>query len=291
MTDGLLIVDKPPGMTSHDVVDHVRKLLSTRKVGHAGTLDPDATGVLILGVGRATRFLSYAQQGPKKYRAVATFGVTTTTQDASGDVIEERPAPVDRDDVTKAAEEFLGEIEQIPPMVSAVKVGGHKLVDLARKGKEIERKSRPVTILDLRIVDFVAGERPEATLDVHASGGTYVRTLIHDLGQKLGCGAHMKSLRRTEAGGFTDTEAVPLAEVTENHLRPMTDAVRQLFRFEVDSEASKLIANGRPLNLFGGQLPGVDQGDFVAVVNNDVLLAVYRLEGERLLPDRVVATQ
>lgn len=290
MTDGLLIVDKPAGMTSHDVVDYVRRLLATKKVGHAGTLDPDATGVLIVGVGRATRFLSYAQQGPKRYRAVASFGVTTSTQDASGDVIEERPAPVSRDEVTIAAQGFLGDIEQIPPMVSAVKVGGHRLYELARKGKEIERKSRPVTIHDLQVVDFVDGERPEVTLDVHSSGGTYVRTLIHDLGQKLGCGAHMKSLRRTEAGGFSDAEATPLADLTETHLRPMTDAVRQLFHFEVDAEAAKLIANGRPLNLFGAQLPGVDQGDFVAVVNNGVLLAVYTFEGERLIADRVVAT-
>ena len=291
MTDGLLVIDKPAGMTSHDVVDHVRRLLGTKKVGHAGTLDPDATGVLIVGVGRATRFLSYAQQGPKKYRAVASFGVTTSTQDASGEVLEERPAPLTRDEVTQAVAEFAGRVEQIPPMVSAVKVRGERLYNLARKGREVERKPRPVTIHDLRVIDFVAGDRPEATLAIHSSGGTYIRTLIHDIGQRLGCGAHMKTLRRTEAGGFSETDAVPLDDLGTEHLRPVADAVRQLFRFEVDDDAVKIIANGRPLNLGHAQLPGIDEGDFVAVVNDERLLAVYTRKGGRLVADRVVAAQ
>ena len=287
-TDGIVVVDKPAGMTSHDVVDRIRDVFHTKKVGHGGTLDPDATGVLLLGVGRATRFLSYAQQGPKRYRAVATFGVTTTTQDASGEIIEERPAPLSRDDVVVAAKDLVGEIEQIPPMVSAVKVRGVRLYQHARRGQEVERKPRPIQIHDLEVVEFVEGERPEATLEVHSSGGTYVRTLIHDLGAKLGCGAHMRSLRRTEAGGFPESDAVPLDVIGPDDLRPMREAVRQLFQFEVGDEAVKEISNGRPINLWGAKLPGVDEGDNVAVVHDGELLAVYLLKGERLMADRVV---
>lgn len=288
-SDGLLIVDKPPGMTSHDVVDRVRGIFSTKKVGHAGTLDPDATGVLVLGIGRATRFLSYAQHGPKRYRAVATFGVTTSTQDASGEVIQEREARISREDVVISAKDLIGDIEQIPPMVSAVKVKGIRLYKLARGGQEIERKPRPVTIHELDVIDFVDGARPEATLDIHSSGGTYVRTLIFDLGEKLGCGAHMKTLRRTEAGGFPDSDSVPLDQAGPQHLRPMTDAVRQLFHFEVGPEALKEISNGRPINLWGAKLPGVEEDDPVAVVHEGRLLAVYKRQSERLLADRVVA--
>jgi tRNA pseudouridine55 synthase len=290
VTDGLLVVDKPPGMTSHDVVDRIRDIFSTKKVGHAGTLDPDATGVLVVGVGRATRFLSYAQEGPKRYRAVGTFGVTTSTQDASGEVLEEAAANIARDDVVLAAKNFTGDIEQIPPMVSAVKVKGQRLYKLARKGEEVEREPRPVTIHELNVVDYTDGERPEATFDIYCSGGTYVRTLIHDIGQTLGCGAHMKTLRRTEAGGFPDTDAIPLADLSIDHLRPISEAVRQLFQFEVGEDAVKSIGNGRPINLWGAQLPGVEQGQSVAMVHEGRLLAVYRLKDERLLADRVMGS-
>lgn len=289
MTDGLLIVDKPPGMTSHDVVDRVRKIFDTKKVGHAGTLDPDATGVLVLGVGRATRFLSYAQEGPKRYRAVGRFGITTSTQDASGEVLDERPATITQDDVVLAAKRFTGDIEQIPPMVSAVKVKGQRLYKLARKGQEVERNARPVTIHELEVVGYIDGEHPEATFDIFCSGGTYIRTLIHDIGETLGCGAHMKTLRRTEAGGFPDTEAVPLEEVSLEHLRSVGDAVRQLFHFEVGPDAVKAIGNGRPINLWGAQLPGVEDGEPVAIVHEGQLLAVYRRKDERLLADRVMS--
>lgn len=291
MSEGLLVIDKPSGMTSHDVVDRVRSIFGTTKVGHAGTLDPDATGVLLVGVGRATRFLSYAQAAPKSYRAIASFGSTTTTQDASGDVIQERPVTFSKDELEEAAARFVGEIEQTPPMVSAVKVAGQRLHKLARMGKEVERKPRALTVYELRVEDVDLGESAEASLHIRCSAGTYVRTLINDIGEALGCGAHMKSLVRTEAGGFVLDDCVSLDAVGTDDLRPLLDTVRGLFRFEVEPDAAKLVKNGRPLNLFGTRLPGVEEGDNVAVSYEGQLLGVYTLKGERLMPDRVMGVR
>jgi tRNA pseudouridine55 synthase len=283
--DGVLAVDKPAGMTSHDVVDSVRKKLGTRKVGHAGTLDPDATGVLILGVGRATRLLSYAQEAPKRYRAVARFGSSTTTQDASGEVIEERPADIDRTDVEREAKAFVGDIEQVPPMVSAVKVGGERLYRMARRGEEVERPARPVTIHDLRVTGFSEGEVPEAELDVECSAGTFVRTLINDLGAALGCGAHMAELRRTEAGGFAEGDLVQLDDLSEASLRPLVDAVRVLPRIELDEEQAIAVSHGRALESVASPSDGP-----VALVHDGELVAVYKPKGGALVADRVVPT-
>lgn len=291
MTEGVLVIDKPPGITSHDVVDRVRAKFGTTKVGHAGTLDPDATGVLLIGIGRATRFLSYAQSAPKSYRAVASFGTTTTTQDASGEVIEERPVTFSKEDLEEVAARFIGDIEQTPPMVSAVKVAGQRLHKLARMGKEVERKPRSLTIYELRVEDVHLGDDARATLDIRCSAGTYVRTLINDIGEALGCGAHMRSLVRTQAGGFALDETVALDAVAESDVRPLIDTVRGLFRFEVEPDAAKLVRNGRPLNLFGAKLPGVEEGDHVAVSNEGSLLGVYTLKGERLMPDRVMGVR
>lgn len=284
--DGVLVIDKPAGMTSHDVVDRIRKTFKTRKVGHAGTLDPDATGVLILGIGRATRFLAYSQAAPKRYEALARFGISTSTQDASGEVIHEADAAFSEDELREALEAFRGEIEQIPPMVSAVKVGGERLYKKARRGEEVERAARKVTISDLSLRGFVPGTHPEATLDVTCSGGTYVRTLVHDLGSTLGCGAHLVSLRRTEAGGFTIEETVALDSVASESLRPLADAVRQLPRRSPSAEDVEHIAHGRALVPSDGD----PDGAFVAFVKDGDLLAVYRRDGERLRPDRVVSS-
>jgi tRNA pseudouridine55 synthase len=284
--DGVVVVDKPAGMTSHDVVDRVRKLFGTKKVGHAGTLDPDATGVLLLGINRATRFLSYAQSSPKSYRTVAVFGVTTSTQDAAGEVIEERPASLSRDVVATAMKDFLGEIEQIPPMVSAVKVGGERLYRKARRGEEVERKPRPVTIYEFDLIDFDSSHpHPRATLEVRCSGGTYVRTLVHDLGLRLSCGAHLDSLRRIEAGGFSESDAVPLEELTAEHLRPLVEAVRELTTLEVDGDAALLVSNGRPLR---SGADDIAEGSFVALTSGGRLVAVYKRKANALVPDRVV---
>ena len=283
MTDGVLVIDKPAGMTSHDVVDEVRRKLHERRVGHAGTLDPDATGILILGIGKATRFLSYAQASYKRYLAVARFGSTTTTQDAAGEVLEEKPADVTDKDVEAALPAFTGSLQQIPPMVSAVKVGGERLYKKARRGENVERDPRSIEVESLVLLDYTSGEQPEATLDIVCSGGTYVRTLIHDLGQSLGCGAHMAWLRRTEAGGFTEADAVPLASVTTETVLAMGEVVRQLDRLEISEDDAVRVGHGRPLDQPDDPVQGP-----VAVMRDGRLLAVYRPEGDMLVADRVV---
>ena len=283
--DGVLVIDKPAGMTSHDVVDRIRKRFGTRRVGHAGTLDPDATGVLILGLGRATRFLSYAQASTKRYRTTAVFGVTTTTQDAAGEIVERRTADISEEHVRAAAAEYTGDLDQVPPMVSAVRVGGERLYKKARRGEEVERAARPVTIYQLEVLSFTE-DPPEAVFDVRCSAGTYVRTLVHDIGASLGCGAHLRSLRRTEAGGFTETDAIELDAVEPGHLLPLADAVRDLTRVEIEDDAARLVTNGRRL-----ELPSADlvEGDHLALVNHGDLIAVYARKGDELVPERVVA--
>ncbi len=284
--EGILVIDKPAGMTSHDVVDEIRRRFKTKKVGHGGTLDPDATGVLVLGLGRATRMLTFTQGAPKRYRARARFGATTTTQDAAGEVVSETTPTFGASDLDAALAKFAGVIEQIPPMVSAVKVGGERLYKKARRGEEVERPARQVTIYELhaRHVDL---ESYEADLEVVCSGGTYIRTLVHDLGQLLGCGGHLASLRRVESGGFTEGDAVPLAEVRASDLRPLEDAVRGLQRIDLDADAAVAASHGRALPLPTDA--GVDDGQHVALFTQERLLGVYVRKADRLVAERVVA--
>lgn len=281
--DGVLVVDKPGGMTSHDVVARVRKVLGTRKVGHGGTLDPDATGVLVLGIGRATRLLSYAQGDSKRYAARVRFGTSTTTQDASGEVLERKLAEVTKEDVERELKAFRGTIDQVPPMVSAVKIGGERLYRKARRGESVERPARTVTIHSLEMSDFEGGAEPEVSLEIECSGGTYVRTLAHDLGANLGCGAHLASLRRTRSGAFSLDDAVPLDEVGPEALLPLLDAVRGLPKLEVDEPTADKIAVGRPLE----RLPSEHLGP-CALVRDGELLAIYRNETDRAVPDKVI---
>ncbi|MDQ3985839.1 MAG: tRNA pseudouridine(55) synthase TruB [Actinomycetota bacterium] len=286
---GVVVVDKPAGMTSHDVVDIVRKKLGTRRVGHAGTLDPDATGVLVVGVGRATRLLDYAQSAPKRYEAVARFGLSTATQDASGEVTVRRPCTFGRPDLESTVGAFLGEIEQIPPMVSAVKVRGERLYQKARRGEEVERPARSATIYRLELIEFFEESAgPGAVFDVTCSAGTYVRTLVNDIGERLGCGAHLVSLRRTEAGGFTERDAVSLDELSDRSLLPASAAVRVLPDVSLDSETAKLVGHGRPI-----PVPAVTtelgEGDAVALHSEGRLLGVYRRRGSSLVAERVVS--
>ena len=290
------MVDKPRGMTSHDVVDEVRRLFRTRKVGHAGTLDPDATGVLVLGLGRSTRLLDYARLGPKRYLAGASFGVTTTTQDSSGEELSRRACTFAEADLRAALPEFVGAIEQVPPMVSAVRVGGERLYAKARRGEVVERAARSVTIYELRLLSFSEESsgsarssgrdrsEPHAAFEVRCSAGTYVRTLVHDLGEVLGCGAHLSSLRRTEAAGFQVAEAVPLADLETSHLLPPLEAVRGMPRIDVWDEDATRVRNGGPLEAALGPA-GAER---VAVVHERVLLGVYRRESSRWVAERVM---
>lgn len=184
----------------------MRRILGGAKVGHAGTLDPDAVGVLVICVGKATKISAFLMEGEKVYRGVGRLGVTTDTQDASGAVVSERPVEADEDAVRRGASAFVGDITQIPPMFSALKVGGKKLYRLARAGVEVERAARPVTVHEMDVLDVAL---PEFTFQVRCSKGTYVRTLVHDLGEALGCGGHLASLSRERQGTFTREDALP----------------------------------------------------------------------------------
>ena len=212
MASGIIIIDKPAGWTSMDVCAKLRGMFHEKRVGHAGTLDPMATGVLPVFIGRATRAVEFAADSDKEYIAGLKLGVVTNTQDTTGEILEERLVEVSGEQLRAVLDRFTGDIEQIPPMYSAIKIGGKKLYELARKGKEVERKPRPVTIHTLELEGWPdAGE--EFTLRVVCSKGTYVRTLCHDIGQALGCGGCMSSLRRVKAAGFTLADSVTLEAV------------------------------------------------------------------------------
>jgi len=216
--DRVIVIDKPAGMTSHDVVQRVRRAIRQRRVGHAGTLDPAATGVLVLLAGRATRLSQYLTVAEKEYEGRIVLGTTTDTQDSDGEVTSTR----DYSDVTEAAlvecfGEFTGELMQVPPMVSAVKLGGRRLYALARDGVEVERQPRPITVRELELLEF---QPPYIRFRVICSKGTYVRTLAEDIGERLGCGAHLGDLRRTRSGGFGLDEAIRLDELETRGRRP-----------------------------------------------------------------------
>jgi tRNA pseudouridine55 synthase len=209
---GFLNIDKPAGMTSHDVVAHIRRAAQQKRVGHAGTLDPAATGVLVVALGNATRLIEYVQDSTsKRYLATVHLGATTTTDDAEGEVLATAAVPpLDRAAIERALEPFRGEIMQAPPMYSALHHQGRRLYELAREGIVVERAARPVTIERLELLDWSS---PLLTLDIMCSKGTYIRSLARDLGESLGCGAHLQALRRTAVGAFLIEDAVPLDRV------------------------------------------------------------------------------
>jgi len=211
--NGIVIIDKPRDWTSQDVVSKLRGVLHTKRIGHGGTLDPMATGVLPVFVGRATRGVEFFEHAEKTYEAVLRLGITTDTEDITGTVLTQRAVTVTREQLEEVLTQFRGEIQQVPPMYSAIKINGQKLCDLARKGREVERKPRPVTIHELTLLAF-SGETAE--LRVRCSKGTYIRTLCKDIGDALGCGGCMESLRRTAAGAYTIREAVPLMQLVES---------------------------------------------------------------------------
>ncbi len=209
--EGVLLVDKPKGLTSHDVVYRLRRKLQMKKIGHAGTLDPMATGVLVMLIGKATRISQYLMSVDKIYEGEATLGVVTDSQDAEGEIMETRPVPeLTEAQVREVMKTFLGDQYQTPPMHSAIKIGGVKLYQLARQGQEVEREPRFIRVVSFDLLSFAL---PKLTFDLHCTKGTYVRTVAHDLGQKLGCGAHLSALRRTGSGQFKIAQCLPLDEI------------------------------------------------------------------------------
>ena len=208
--NGIVIVDKPADWTSQDVVSKLRGVFQTRRIGHGGTLDPMATGVLPVFVGRATRGVEFFEHAEKTYEAVLQLGITTDTEDTTGNILEEKPVSVTKEQFLAVLEQFRGEIQQIPPMYSALKVNGQKLYQLARKGKEVERQPRTITICQLECLEFAG---TTAKLRVRCSKGTYIRTLCKDIGEALGCGGCMAQLRRVAAGEYAIENAVPLADL------------------------------------------------------------------------------
>ena len=285
--DGIAVIDKEAGWTSHDVVAKARGVLGTRKVGHSGTLDPDATGVLVLGVGRATRLLRFLTLLPKGYVGRVVLGSETTTLDASGEVTAVHDmSAVTVDQVVQAASLFVGDIEQVPPMVSAVRVDGRRLYEIAREGGEVERRPRPVSVARF---DISPTDEPGVyDAVVECSSGTYVRTLAADLGTALGGGAHLSDLRRTAVGSFTISDAHPVEAAV---LLPMSEALRDLSGVSVDEATAQEISFGRPLDLEAlGLADGTGgEGPWPVYGPDGSLLAVYEPHGERVRPVMVLA--
>jgi tRNA pseudouridine55 synthase len=286
--NGLVVVDKEAGWTSHDVVARCRRIFGQRRVGHAGTLDPDATGVLLVGLGRATRLLRFLTALPKTYTTDIVLGTTTSTLDASGEVTGTYDmSHVAPELAAAAAEALTGEIEQVPPMVSAVKVGGRRLHDLARQGVEVERAARPVTVYRFDIEPHPT--RPGVyRAEVECSSGTYVRVLAHDLGMALGGGAHLANLRRTRIGSFGEAEALPLDHVDLDAVLTPAQAVRDLDHVAVEAPVAASIRTGLPLDRV--PLGAAGDGPWAMLDERGNLLAVYEATGtDRIRPAVVLA--
>ena len=250
MANGIIIIDKPDGWTSMDVCAKLRGIFREKRIGHAGTLDPMATGVLPVFIGRATRAVEFASESEKDYVAGLKLGVITNTQDTSGEVLESRPVSITLEQLEAVLPRFRGPIQQIPPMYSAIKINGKKLYELARKGKEVERKPRNITIHSLTVEGQTAPD--EFILRVRCSKGTYVRTLCHDIGSALGCGGCMSSLRRTMAAGFALEQSVTLEQVQQAQtptdlLLPVESYFSHYPVLTLDADGEKKIRNGMTL--------------------------------------------
>ena len=246
--NGILLVDKPQGWTSHDVVGKLRGILHERRIGHSGTLDPLATGLLVVFVGRATRAVEFAEAHSKEYIAGLRLGMTTDTQDITGNVLHETVQNISENELKSVFSEFLGDIQQIPPMYSAIKIGGKKLYELARKGESVERKPRNVNISKL---ELTGRNGNDYVLDVCCSKGTYIRTLCNDMGEKLGCGGCMSSLRRIKAGAFDIADAHTIEEIAERpekYLIPVDKLFSEYPEITVDGRTEGKLRNGNFIN-------------------------------------------
>lgn len=284
---GVLLIDKPLGITSHDVVAVLRRRLKTKRVGHAGTLDPLATGLLVVAIGPATRFLQYLPLEPKVYRGHIQFGEARNTQDAEGEVTESHPVPGDLPaQVSGALEGFRGLISQIPPMFSAVKKNGQPLYVLARQGQEIEREPRRVHISSFDL-DWEAAELGRVPFEVVCSGGTYVRTLVHDLGQAVGCGAYLASLCRTSVGRFDLGSSVSLEDASEGDLIPLREALPPMPLLELNATQQLAIRQGQ---VVGWQNP--PGARHVGLVDGaGEVFGVARVEDPYLQPEVVIPVE
>lgn len=296
VTAGFLLVDKSKGWTSHDVVAKVRSRVDG-KVGHAGTLDPMATGLLVVGIGGATRLLRFVQGADKEYLATALFGVATDSLDADGAILSRDPLPVTAEEVDAAMERFRGEIMQVPPMVSARKVEGRRLYELAREGKVVEREARPVVIHRLELVDLAPSDYPEVRFRVVCSTGTYVRTLADDLARALGGRAHLTALRRLRIGALDVSDAVSIDEAVaaaetndiERVLLPPAVALADLPEVRVDDAMAAAVRNGREIPEI--LMPdGIEPDSSVRIGDrNGDLIAVYRRDQTALKPEVVLS--
>ena len=288
---GFLLVDKAGGWTSHDVVAKTRGLLGIRKIGHAGTLDPMATGLLVLGIGAATRLLRFITDQPKEYLATVCLGVATDTLDAEGEVMDRRPMTVTMDDVAEVMKRFIGDILQTPPMVSAVKIGGKRLHHLARRGQEVERPARSVRVESLRLEGFEPGPYPRVRLRVVGGRGLYVRVLADDMAIALGGRGHLTELRRIRSGQLEVEDARTVEQLEElrgkdrlsDAILAPGDGLAHLPKLAMDGE-EKAVQNGRRFPVESGH----PTGEAVAMMSGPDLLAVYRVGDGELAPEVVL---
>ncbi len=288
--DGILNVHKEKGFTSHDVVAKLRGILKQKKIGHTGTLDPDATGVLPVCLGRATKVCEYLTDRSKTYTARVRLGVVTDTQDLTGQVLEEHPVHVTREELERAVTAFTGEIWQTPPMYSAVKVNGKRLYELARKGLEVERKKRRIMVYSCDVSDFKAEDRT-FTMEVRCSKGTYIRTLCHDIGERLGCGAAMASLVRTQSGIFSLEGALTLSQIEQKvqngtldeAVLPIDAIFEEYPAVVVSQQGLRFLQNGNALKQeWCGEAAGLEHGETVRMYGPDrSFYALYRYDGKR----------
>ena len=268
--NGIILIDKPQGWTSHDVVGKLRGILHERRIGHSGTLDPLATGLLVVFIGRATRAVEFAEADRKEYIAGLRLGMSTDTQDITGRIISKETDIPDEPEVRIAIERFRGELEQIPPMYSAVKIGGKKLYELARKGETVERKPRTVNISELSLVGH---DGDDFVLSVSCSKGTYIRTLCNDIGERLGCLACMSALRRTNAGPFDVRDAHTLSEIAEDperYIIPVDSLFSEHPAIELCAAQTAKLKCGNILNVSaknGTYRVYGENGDFLAIAN------------------------
>lgn len=286
--DGFLLVDKAGGWTSHDVVAKTRRALSIKKVGHAGTLDPMATGLLVLGIGRATRLLRFVQRMEKEYTAEAVFGVATDTLDAEGDEVGRSVMRFKEDELTEAVATFIGTIPQVPPMVSAKKVGGKRLYDLARRGETVEREPVMVEVREIEVTGFRPGDFPTAGFRIVCGTGTYIRSLADDIARSLGGRAHLAQLRRTRIGHLSVEDAVRVDEESADlapSLIAMADALAHLPAYDADAATASRVSHGQSIAL--AEMPL--ETDTRIVGPGGELLAIYAPRDEAARPEVVLA--